>query len=126
MENEKNIKRTAEDYAGTLEDLKHKKRGESSLIIRGRYKAALGEIILNEFLDGTNERPEQFTKRDILTAIHQAWGREFRDYEYDGHRRDPNGNFVEELLDGYIRHDMRVEKSNEGYRRKIFDVLKEV
>jgi len=42
MENEKNIKRTAEDYAGTLEDLKHKKRGESSLIIRGRYKAALG------------------------------------------------------------------------------------
>lgn len=126
MENQKNIRRTAADYTGTLEDLKHKKRGESSLIIRGRYKAALGEIILNEFLDGTNERPEQFTKRDILTAIHQAWGREFRDYEYDGHRRDPDHYFVDDILDGCIRHDMRIEKNNEGYRRKIFDVLKEV
>jgi hypothetical protein len=83
-------------------------------------------MILNEFLDGTNGRPEQFTKEEIITAIHQAGGRTFRDYEYDGHRRDPTGNFVDELLDGCIRHDMRVERSNEGYRRKIFDVLKEV
>lgn len=125
MENQKNIKRTAEDYAGTLEDLKHKKRGESSLIIRGRYKAALGKIILNEFLDGTNKRPEQFTKQDILTAIRQAGGREFETYTYDGHRSDPDGYFVDDILDGCIRHDMRVEKSNVTYSRKLVEVLKD-
>ena len=125
MENSKNILRTAEDYAGILEDLKHKKRGDSSLIIRGRYKAALGKIILNEFLEGTNERPEQFTKRDILTAIHQAGGREFRDYSYDGHRRDPDHYFVDEILDGCIRHRMFVDRSNVTYSRRLVEVLKE-
>lgn len=123
MENQKNILRTATDYAGKLEELKHQKRDGSSLIIHGRYKAALGQIILNEFLDGTNERPEEFTKEEVITAIHQAGGRTFRDYEYDGHRRDPTGNFVDEILDGCIRQNMRLEKHNELYRRKILDVL---
>lgn len=125
MENEKNSKRTAADYAGKLEELKQSRNEEWYLIIHGKYKAALGQIILNEFLDGTNDRPEQFTRQDILTAIRQAGGRTFRDYEYDGHRWDPNGNFVDELLDGCIRHDRRVEKSNDVYRRKIFDTLKD-
>jgi tRNA(Ile)-lysidine synthase TilS/MesJ len=66
-----------------------------------------------------------FTKQDILTAIHQAGGREFREYEYDGHRSDPYWYFVDTILEGCIRHNMRVEKNNELYRRKIFDVLKE-
>ena len=125
MENSKNILRTAEDYAGKLEELKHKKKHWGSLIIRGRYKAALGEMILNEFLEGTNGRPEQFTKQDILTAIHQAGGREFRDYSYDGHRRDPDYYFVDEILDGCLRHDMGIEGCKQGYRRKILEVLKE-
>lgn len=125
MENSKNIKRTAADYAGKLEELKNSRNEEWYLIIRGKYKAALGKIILNEFLDGTNGRPEQFTKQDILTAIHQAGGRAFETYTYDGHRSDPDGYFVDEILDGCIRHNMRVEKSNELYRRKIFDVLKD-
>lgn len=125
MENQKNIKRTAEDYASKREELKNSRNEEWYLLIRGKYKAALGQIILNEFLDGTNERPEQFTKQDILSAIQQGGGRAFRDYEYNGHRSDPHGYFVDEILDGCIRHDMRVERSNEGYRRKIFDVLKD-
>jgi hypothetical protein len=85
----------------------------------------LGKIILNEFLDGTNGRPETFTKRDILTAIHQAGGREFETYTYDGHRSDPDGFFVDDILDGCIRHNWRVERSNEGYRRKLVEVLKD-
>lgn len=83
----------------------------------------MGQIILNEFLDGTNGRPEEFTKQDILVAIRQAGGREFETYTYDGHRSDPDGFFVDDILDGCIRHNMRIERNNEGYRRKIFDVL---
>jgi hypothetical protein len=42
------------------------------LIIRGRYKAALGTLILNEFLDGKNGRPAEFTEKDVIGAIYDA------------------------------------------------------
>jgi len=124
MENEKNIKRTAQDYAGITEDLKNSKMRWWYLCIRWKYKAALGELILNEFLDGTNWRPAEFTEKDILMAI-QEWGwRDFRTYEYDGHRRDPDWYFVKEILDWCLRHHMFIERCNGVYRRKIFETLK--
>jgi len=125
MENSKKIQRTAQDYAGKLEELRNTKNNSWYLFIRGRYKAALGKIILNEFLDGTNGRPEQFTKRDILLAIHQAGGREFETYTYDGHRSDPDWYFVDEILDGCIRHRMFVDRSNVTYSRKLVEALKD-
>jgi hypothetical protein len=131
MGNSEKIKRTAEDYAGVTADLKN---GKDSwwryLIIRGRYKAALGKIILNEFLDWTNERPVEFTEKDVLIAIHQAWWREFETYEYDGHRSDPSGYFVQDILEGCMRHDKRL-KRREGvymrddlYRKRLLETLK--
>ncbi len=123
MENSKNIKRTAEDYAGTLEDLKNKKNDWWYLIIRWRYKAALGEIILNEFLDWTNDRPIEFTERDIIRAIEIAWWREFRDYEYDWHRWEPDWYFIKETLKFCLHHNMLIEIHKDAYRRKIFETL---
>ena len=124
MENEKNIKRTAQDYAGTVEDIKNSKGNWCSMIFHGRYKGALGKMILNEFLDGKNGRPAEFTERDILIAIQEAGGREFTDYAYDGHRRDPDWYFVKEILDWCLRHHMFIERCNGVYRRKIFETLK--
>ncbi len=125
MQKSEKIKRTAQDYAGTLEDLKNSKDNYwNYLIIRGRYKAALGTIILNEFLDGKNGRPVEFTEKDVIGAIHQAWWRDFEDYSYDGHRRDPDRYFVKKTLDWFARHNILVEKNNEIYRRKILETLK--
>ena len=66
-----------------------------------------------------------FTKKDILVAIQQAGWREFSHYEYDGHRRDPDWYFVDEILAWCISHNMLIEKSNDVYRRKLFNVLKD-
>ncbi len=125
MENEKKIKRTTEDYAGITEDLKNGRDNAWYLCIRWRYKAVLWQMILYEFLDGKNWRPEMFTKKDILVAIQQAGWREFTHYEYDGHRRDPDWYFVDEILEWCIRHNRLIEKSNDVYRRKLFNILKD-
>lgn len=125
MENSEKIKRSAEDYAGIVEDLKNAKNNWRSLIIRGRYKAALGRIILNEFLEGTNARPIEFTERDINRAIQEAGWRDFEDYEYDGHRRDPDWYFVKDTLEACLGHHMFIHRCNGVYRRNISEALKE-
>ncbi len=125
MEHSEKIKRTAQDYAWIVEDIKNSKERWCSMIFHGRYKAELGRMILDEFLNGTNWRPIEFTERDISIAIQEAGWREFNDYTYDGHRRDPDWYFVKEILEWCLRHHMFIHRCNGIYRRDILETLKD-